>query len=439
MKLNAKRIKRNLKKAISNVAANPESYSLNPSRDFTRKRKLPLSEMLYSVLSMGGKDLKNEMMNFFDFSASMPTVSAFVQQRKKISSRAFEAIFKDFTQSCYTPSLYKGYRLLAVDGSDLHIPTNKEENLSYYPGANGQKPYNLLHLNCLYDLGQHIYTDAVIQRSRQGNEHKAFVTMVDRDYCPAPTIYMADRGYEAYNNLAHIQEKGQCFLIRIKEACRNGIATGLNLPKTEEFDVSYHRILTRRQTKEAKENKNLFFVPSNLTFDYLPSKSRKHDPLMTYTLHYRIVRLKISEDTYEMLITNLSPEEFPPEELKKLYAMRWGIETSFRALKYTLGLVYFHSKKTESIYQEIFAKLTMYNFAEFTISNIAVKQKQRKHPYKANFSAAVHICSNYLLKNISPSVVEELISRHLVPVKPSKTFRRQITQKTSVYFHYRIA
>ena len=55
--------------------------------------------------------------------------------------------------------------------------------------------------------------------------------------------------------------------------------------------------------------------------------------------------------------------------------MRWGIETSFRDLKYSLALSYFHSKKTENILQEIFAKLTMYNFAELITSHVVVKHK----------------------------------------------------------------
>ena len=60
-----------------------------------------------------------------------------------------------------------------------------------------------------------------------------------------------------------------------------------------------------------------------------------------------------------MVATNLDAEQFPAEAVKKIYAMRWGIETSFRDLKYTVGLLHFHSKKAEYIIQEIFAKLTM--------------------------------------------------------------------------------
>lgn len=39
--------------------------------------------------------------------------------------------------------------------------------------------------------------------------------MVDRSAI-ANALLLADRGYESYNNLAHIQEKGWKFLIRIQ-------------------------------------------------------------------------------------------------------------------------------------------------------------------------------------------------------------------------------
>ena len=82
---------------------------------------------------------------------------------------------------------------------------------------------------------------------------------------------------------------------------------------------------------------------------------------MFFKLSFRLVRFPISDTMQETIITNLDADEFPAAEIKRLYAMRWGIETSFRELKYTLGLLHLHSKKVEFIHQEIFAKLTMYN------------------------------------------------------------------------------
>lgn len=435
-----KNFKKILKQNIAEIVSNRKQYVQNSEKDFQRDRKLPFETMVYSILSLGSKDLKCEIMEQFGIQADIPSVSAFVQQRNKISSSAFETLFRNFVHSAYKPKLYKGYRLLAVDGSDLHVPTNPKETRSYYPSTNGQKHYNLLHLNAMYDLVNHMYTDALVQNSRDANEHKAFITMVDRDHCDLPTVYIADRGYESYNNLAHVQEKGQYFLIRIKDvASRGGIAQGLSLPSSKEFDIPFFVNLTRKQTNAAKADTHLKYLTHGIVFDYLPAKCKKSIPVTPYTLAFRIVRCQISEDIFETLITNLPAPIFSLADLKQLYAMRWGIETSFRALKYTLGLIYFHSKKTEFILQEIFAKLTMYNFTELITSHVIIQHKKRKHPIKVNFSASVHICSKFLLNHIPPSKIEALISRFLVPIRHAVSCERKMSVKHAVSFLYRIA
>ena len=152
MKLTPKSIKRTLRKEINNISKQPEIFAKNVGKDFSRNRTLPFKQMVYSILSMASKSLPNELMEHFGLSTNLPTVSAFVQQRNKIKSSSFEILFRSFNNACSEQKLFKGYRLLAVDGSDLHTPTNKNEYDSYYAGTNGQKPYNLLHLNAMYDL-----------------------------------------------------------------------------------------------------------------------------------------------------------------------------------------------------------------------------------------------------------------------------------------------
>jgi IS4 transposase len=161
-------------------------------------------------------------------------------------------------------------------------------------------------------------------------------------------LLIADRGYEGYNVMAHIQEKGWFFLIRVQDVANsNGIAAGLDLPDTDEFDFFVDLSLTTKQTNEVEQllmNKNQFKY-THKGFDYLPQQNRKHDPTVFYKLPFRIARFKIGEGSYETVVTNWDPFNFPAQELKKLYHMRWGIETSFRELKYTLGLLHFHAKK----------------------------------------------------------------------------------------------
>ena len=106
--------------------------------------------------------------------------------------------------------------------------------------------------------------------------------MVDRYNSLIPSIFIADRGYESYNNLAHIQQIGQSFLFRIKDINSRGIMQSFDLPDQDKFDLPVSLALTNKQTKLSKslcKDRNHFrFSPSNSTFDFLPSKSRYSDP-----------------------------------------------------------------------------------------------------------------------------------------------------------------
>ena len=119
--------------------------------------------------------------------------------------------------------------------------------------------------------------------------------------------------------------------------------------------------------------------------------------------------------------------------------MRWGIETSFRDLKHTLGLLHLHAKKVEFILQEIFAKLTMYNFCELITQSVVIQQKQKKYAYKVNFSDAVHVCFEFFRKNLPPPIVEAMLMKYISPIRPGRKDTRKQTQKPAVSFTYRVA
>ena len=436
MKNYPKRIKNTLHSVIRDMAKHPENFCRCPEKDFTRNRKLPLEKVLTLLVKMGGHSLRDEMLDCIDFEEMPATVSALVQQRNKLLPEALEYLFREFTNRCHNPKTYKGYRLLAVDGSDLQFTANPNDPLSYFPGANGQKPYSFLHLNALYDLSSNLYLDAVVQKRRAANENAALVSMVDRSGIGEPVIITADRGYESYNTLEHIVQKGWKYLIRLRES--KGIISSLSLPKRD-FDMPVQLFLTRKQTKELKELQKEFpgmyrFLPINVNFDYLPWGTDGF-----YPFSFRIVRFKISEDSTETLITNLDRNSFPVEELKHLYHLRWGIETSFRQLKYTIGLSLFQSKKVEYITQEIFARLTMYNFCELITSHVVIQNKRRKYVYQTNFTAAVHICRQFLRGDVSPPKVEALIEQQVVPIRPGRSTPRKAKNIKFNGFFYRIA
>ena len=54
--------------------------------DFSRKaRKLSFKDTIRCILSMSGKPIREELLDFFDYGKHTPTASAFVQARPKIT------------------------------------------------------------------------------------------------------------------------------------------------------------------------------------------------------------------------------------------------------------------------------------------------------------------------------------------------------------------
>jgi hypothetical protein len=436
----ANSLKETLTSLIREMSAAPAPYVKNPEKDFTRKKKLPFETVMQFLISMGGNSLYKELLESQGYEVNTATTSAFVQQRNKILPSALEFLFHEFTLSYTDIKHYRGYRLLAVDGSDLHIATNPADTETYFQSQPNTKGYNLLHLNVAYDLCNRLYVDAIVQPRRLCNEGRALAAMVDRSPIKGKTIVTADRGYESYNNFAHIERKGWNYVIRVKDLDSSGILSGLRLPASGAFDIDSHLTLTKKQTKEVKAHPEMYrFVPSTSTFDFLDL----HENLF-YPISFRVVRFVLPNGTYETVITNLSAADFPPAEIKSIYNMRWGIETSFRALKYTVGLTNFHAKRQESIIQEVFARMILYNFAEMMTSHVVISQMDKRHPYQVNFTVAVHVCRHFLRsrEDEPPPDVEALIRKNILPIRPIRPGQmntRKIRYKSAVSFVYRVA
>lgn len=431
-------VKNLLLSLIAETASQRQFFS-RPDTDFSRNRKLYTNRVIEFTLSSGGGNLNSELLDFFNLSSITASSSALVQQRSKLSYSAFEYLFNRFSEELKGhTSLYLGYRLYAVDGSDLHIPTNPLDTDSFFPNTDGKKPYNLLHLNALHDLLSHTYREVIVQKGK-GDEHGAALEMMRRSQ-DSNVILIADRLYESYNLIANAQEKGWKFLIRAKEPTHTGgIVHTLDVPKQGCFDSLVNLSLCRSSSKTAKRLPNYKHLNSETRFDFLPTHIGRSTPELHYDMSFRVVRFKITEDSYETVLTNLPRHLFPPAKLKELYALRWGIETSFRDLKHTIGLLNFHSKKTEFILQEVFAAFVMYNYAEVITHSIVVRRNGKKYQYKINFTGAFYICRQFFLSRIPPSQVEALISKYVVPIRPERHVARNPTAKPVVSFLYRVS
>lgn len=79
---------------IKSMSDNPDVFVTNPGKDFSRTRKLSFETVIRMLIEMGGNSLQKELYDWFEYSDDTASVSAFIQQRSKISSNALELFSK---------------------------------------------------------------------------------------------------------------------------------------------------------------------------------------------------------------------------------------------------------------------------------------------------------------------------------------------------------
>ena len=420
-----------LSNCINELDSIHDLFVQNPGRDFSRNRKISFTDICWLLIQLQSKSMPNEILDFFDHSVYAPSASAFIQQRKKMLTEAWAFLFHSFCQACasFNSSTLFGFHIFAVDGSDVNICRNPDDEETFI--QEGARGYNAIHINALYDLLNHTYHDVFFQGKKKLHERAAFNTMIDRYQGPA-AIFIADRGYESFNTFAHVIQSGQMFLIRMKDIHSNGILSVYDL-SDEEFDTYIETTLTRRHTKLTMGHPEIYTIlPPHTDFDFL-------DTCQYFNISFRIVRFRAGSG-YVCVATNLPEDPFSLDVIRRLYRLRWGEETSFRELKYTIGLVNFHSKTKELILQEIYARLILYNFCELAVSCAVVKTRgDTKHSYKINFATAVNICKEYLKHGGSEAEKMRLIQKHLTPIRPDRKYPLNLRPKRNRDFMYRAA
>ena len=121
---------------------------------------------------------------------------------------ACKLLFHRFSDRLRPQKKFRGYRLLAADGSSLKSGAYPADKDAYRPGTQRQHGWNLFHINALFDLENGIYTDVIAQKEHTKHESRALREMAVRSAITDPVILLADRNYEAYNNFACLEKRG---------------------------------------------------------------------------------------------------------------------------------------------------------------------------------------------------------------------------------------
>ncbi len=429
------KVKSTLWAVVDAMACNTSLFVKNPGKDFTRDRKLGFVQLIHFFLCMGSGCINHELMKYFYFLPDeVPTASAFLRQRAKLLPETFHHILTQFNLRFPTKGLWGRYSLIAADGCEFNIARNPQDPSTFHPASGrSKKGFNSLHTISLYDLLSKRYLDVVIQPGRHKNEFAALCQLIDRYIYGGCPIFVADRGFASHNVFAHALEKGCFFAIRAKDVNTRRLLAADSLP--QQIDKWVDVILTRSKSKKKRLHPELApfyrYICKAVPFDFIT------DSCPEYPMRLRVVRFQIAEGVYENIITNLPSDEFSLEQIKHIYHLRWGQETSFRDLKHTIGTANFHSKSPEYIGFEILCRMTLYNFCTIITIEVPIKKRTGKWEYQVNLSMAIKICFEFLSDRMGPGSVNDLISRYILPIRPERTYARQLRFQAPASFAYR--
>lgn len=104
-----------LNHAIRTVAA-----QCGNSKAFSRKSPLTLETLIRLLIGAEGGSLDKILHT----AGIAVTASAVSQRRAQVDPAVFRAVFDSFNSDCVDDLLYRGYRLLAADGTVVNLPRN---------------------------------------------------------------------------------------------------------------------------------------------------------------------------------------------------------------------------------------------------------------------------------------------------------------------------
>ena len=99
---------------------------LGNKNHFTRIRKMPLQDLLFTMINRKGLTLALELRNYMKLAHPGVSISkpGYLKQRMKLNPDAFLELYKYHNRNFYadsTFSTYKDHLILAADGSDINI------------------------------------------------------------------------------------------------------------------------------------------------------------------------------------------------------------------------------------------------------------------------------------------------------------------------------
>jgi len=420
---------------ISSLVKSEEikNYRKN-EKDFTRKRKMGIQQIICYLLNKKGLSNKMEIFKFNNLidvkSISAPAV---LKQREKLDPEVFIYLKDEGLKLLYEKhkedvKTYKGHLLAGIDGTDLEIP-NTEKTREKYNGKCKDISCARITMSTMYDLLNKNTLDTIVMEYNCSEQlmAKEHLKNIESKHGKYPIIRVMDRGY---SNLENIYESGDKdkFVVRIPMShFKNEINNMKTSDEIIEIGYEYNR------AKHYKEkNQELY--------NYL-SEGKK--------IKVRVVKIELPTGEIEILLTNLEKKEFSHEEIEEIYKLRWNIETNYSYIKESLKIETITSSKDLLIKQDIHSSILVFNIIQSYIneSNEKIKQEKYKNKMKINVNMAIGIFKDAFILVIleedikkRTEMMDELqntIEKYIVPIKPGRNPKRRTNPKNKYHINKR--
>jgi hypothetical protein len=345
----------------------------------------------------------------------MVTKSAFCKARKKLKYEAFIQLNSrmiSFFYNEFQHATWKGFNLIAIDGSTVRLPRTKEvaEHFGTWKPKVGP-PCPLAKVSQMFDVLNKISIDAIISPKNKfelelAAEH--IMKLMPQD------LLLMDRGYPAYWLFNLILAMGANFCARIS------------------FKNKW-KIISKFY-ESGKKERIITFYPNYSSMKKCLQMGLDPDPLKL-----RLIRVELDNGDTEILITSLiNKKKYPYDLFSELYHLRWPVEEDYKIMKCRIEIENFSGKSVLSVYQDFHAKVFSKNLtailAHPTKDTIEKNTQDRLYHYQINFTQALSKMKDtiVLLFNRKKTIVKDLISelhqifiQTIEPVRPGRKFPRK--------------
>ena len=312
--------------------------------DFTRNRKLPLAVTLALIINLvrpGKRFGYQEVINRFFSDTGLahengvvpPDKSAFLRARRKLPFDVFGGLFEEAVEkatslgSTFGEAKWKGFRLVAIDGTKKNMPYSEELARAY--GIPHGAHYPQLLSCALFDVLLKIPLN--LMWGAHDVSERTMATELIEDLDPGDLLLL-DRGYPGFELFEKMVRLGIDFLVRLPN-------NGLFKPIIE-FLANGHR------------DGKVTLCPS----DELVRQRLKDGAPPPEPIQLRVVKMKTKGRKTALFVTTLTDRaEYPLRALRELYHLRWEEEEFYKLIKELLEAENFRGKSCQFINQEVLA------------------------------------------------------------------------------------